>query len=188
MRRTIFERYGGFAKVNRVVTNFYDKILESPVTSPYFANTDMRALIEHQTRFIAFVMGGPASFTNDHLERVHARHKISEGAFDEACMLLVETLEDMDFEDEDIQVVKDEFVKEQELYCRKGAVMTTPLDQKPEGETEWRKSAPGCTTLISELQWLNPNQWAFFLRTPAFLNGFPLAVMPMNRLRSECQD
>jgi truncated hemoglobin YjbI len=44
MRRTIFERYGGFAKVNRVVTNFYDKILDSPVTSPYFANTDMRGL------------------------------------------------------------------------------------------------------------------------------------------------
>jgi hemoglobin len=120
MRRTMFERYGGFAKVNRVVTNFYDKIVESPVTSPYFANTDMRALIEHQTRFIAFVMGGPASFTNDHLERVHARHRISEGAFDEACMLLVETLEDMDFADEDIQIVKDEFVRRKNFIVARG--------------------------------------------------------------------
>jgi hemoglobin len=111
MKRTIFERYGGFAKVNRVVTSFYDKIVESPVTSPYFANTDMRTLIEHQTRFIAFVMGGPASFTNDHLERVHAQRKITEAAFNEACALLVEALEDLDFADEDIQVIKDEFVK-----------------------------------------------------------------------------
>jgi hypothetical protein len=33
MARTIFERYGGFAKINQVVSSFYDKILDSPVTS-----------------------------------------------------------------------------------------------------------------------------------------------------------
>lgn len=110
MRRTVFERYGGFAKVSRVVTSFYEKILDSPITSPYFEHADMRQLIDHQTRFIATVMGGPASYTNDHLERVHARHGISEGAFQEACNLLVETLEDHGFADEDIQIVVDEFV------------------------------------------------------------------------------
>jgi hemoglobin len=120
MKRTIFERYGGFAKVNRVVTNFYDKILDSPITSPYFANTDMRRLIDHQTRFIAYVMGGPVSFTNDHLERMHARHHISENAFEEACLLLVETLEDLEFEDEDIQVVKDEFMRRKNFIVARG--------------------------------------------------------------------
>jgi hemoglobin len=121
MRRTIFERYGGFAKVNRVVTSFYDKIVDSPITSPYFANTDMRSLIEHQTRFIAYLMGGPASFSNDHLERVHVRHQISEAAFDEAGMLLVETLEDLDFAEEDIQVVKDEFMKRKNFIVSRGS-------------------------------------------------------------------
>jgi hemoglobin len=65
-------------------------------------------------------MGGPVSFTNDHLERVHARHKISEGAFDEACALLKETLEDLDFEDEDIQVVADEFIKRKNFIVARG--------------------------------------------------------------------
>jgi hemoglobin len=120
MKRTIFERYGGFAKVNRVVTNFYDKILDSPITSPYFTNTDMRRLIDHQTRFIAYVMGGPVSFTNDHLERMHARHHISENAFEEACLLLVETLEDLEFADEDIQVVKDEFMRRKNFIVARG--------------------------------------------------------------------
>jgi hemoglobin len=110
MRRTVFERYGGFAKVNRVVMSYYEKILDSPITSPYFEHVDMRQLIDHQTRFIATVMGGPASYTNDHLERVHVRHGITEGAFQEACNLLVETLEDHGFADEDIQIVVDEFV------------------------------------------------------------------------------
>jgi hemoglobin len=107
MRQSIFERYGGFAKVSRVVSTFYDKILESPVTAAYFAHTDMRQLIDHQTRFIATLMGGPASYTDDHLERVHARHGITPAAFDEALLLLREALEDHDFAEDDIQAVLD---------------------------------------------------------------------------------
>lgn len=108
MARTIFERYGGFAQISRVVMAFYDKILDSPVTSPYFEHTDMRRLIDHQTRFVSSVMGGPASYTNDHLERVHARLGITEAAFNEMMLLLRETLEDFDFADDDIDSVMDE--------------------------------------------------------------------------------
>jgi hemoglobin len=107
MSRTIFEHYGGFAQVSRVVSSFYDKMLDSPVTSPYFANTDMRNLIDHQTKFIAYLMGGPASYTNDHLERVHARLGITEAAFMEAVLMLKETLEDLEFEDQDIRTVEE---------------------------------------------------------------------------------
>ena len=110
MRRTVFERNGGFASVNRVVMAFYEKVLESPVTSAYFAHTDMRTLIDHQTRFIASMMGGPASYTNDHLERVHARLGITEEAFHEVVSLLTEALEDHNYSDEDIQVVSDEIM------------------------------------------------------------------------------
>lgn len=119
MRPSIFERYGGFAKVSLVVSNFYDKVLDSPVTSPYFTNTDMRRLIDHQTKFIAFIMGGPASFSNDHLERVHARLGITLSAFQETMELLGETLEDMGFEDEDIRTVKDEFMSRKNFIVSK---------------------------------------------------------------------
>lgn len=119
-RRSVFERYGGFAKVSRVVTALYDKILESPVTAPYFEQTDMRQMIDHQTRFIATVMGGPASYTNDHLERVHARHGISETAFEEACTLLFEALEDEGFADEDIQIVIDVFLSRKHHIVTRG--------------------------------------------------------------------
>ena len=110
MKNTIFERYGGFAKVSRIVMSFYEKILDSPVTSPYFANTDMKNLIDHQTKFIASLMGGPTSYTNEHLERVHDRLGITETAILEAMMLLRETLEDYDFKDEDIQQVENEMM------------------------------------------------------------------------------
>jgi hemoglobin len=107
MRQTIFERCGGFAAVSKVVMRFYDKILDSPVTSPYFAHVDMKRLVDHQTKFFAFLMGGPASYTNDHLERVHAHHGITESAFMEAMMLMKDTLEEFDFMDEDIHEVQD---------------------------------------------------------------------------------
>lgn len=111
MARTIFERYGGFAKISRIVMSFYDRILDSPVTSAYFEHTDMRRLIDHQTRFVSYLMGGPASYTNDHLERVHSRLGITEDAFNEMALLFRETLEDFDFADEDIDTVMDEFTR-----------------------------------------------------------------------------
>jgi hemoglobin len=110
MRQTVFERYGGFASVSRVVTEFYDRVLDSPVASPYFEHTDMRRLIDHQTRFMSQLMGGPASYTDDQLERVHARLHITDEAFTEVATLLKETLEDMDFEPEDVAEVCDQVV------------------------------------------------------------------------------
>lgn len=105
MAETIFERYGGFAQVSRVVSSFYDRVLDSVVLEPYFVNIDMRRLIDHQTKFIASLMGGPASFTNEHLGRVHARLRITDEAFDEMALLLRETLEDFDFDETDIATV-----------------------------------------------------------------------------------
>lgn len=107
MKGSLFEKYGGFASVSRVVMDFYDKVDESSLVSPYFANTDMRRLIDHQTKFMAYLMGGPASYSNDHLERIHDRLGITEEAFSEIITLLEETLEDFDFQEEDIQVISD---------------------------------------------------------------------------------
>lgn len=103
--KSIFERYGGFAKVSRVVSSFYDAVLHSSILSPYFRSVDMRRLIDHQTKFIAYLMGGPASFTNDHIARVHAHLGITDEAFDEAMGLMRETLEDHDYQEADISDV-----------------------------------------------------------------------------------
>ena len=72
MQQTIFERYGGFATVRKVVSTFYDYVLEDEVTAPYFAGVDMRSQIDHQSKFVSAVMGGPGSYTDEHLQRVDA--------------------------------------------------------------------------------------------------------------------
>jgi len=120
MARTIFERYGGFAKLNRIVMSFYEKMTTSPVTKSYFQNTNMKRLIDHQTKFIASMTGGPASYSNEHLERVHAHLGITEEAFKESVYLLAETLDEYDFEDADVRQVEDEMMSRKNHIIIKG--------------------------------------------------------------------
>jgi len=85
--------------------SFYDKILDSDQIGDYFEDIDMKKLIDHQTKFVASIMGGPASFSDDMLKRVHARYEISRSDFDEVARLLRETLVEFDVEHEDIETV-----------------------------------------------------------------------------------
>ena len=119
MARTLFERYGGFAVISRVVSSFYDKAVESPVLEPYFEGVDMRRLIDHQTKFIASMMGGPASFSDEMLERVHANLGITEKAFLEMTSLFKETMEDFDMDESDIAIVHRDILSKKHLIVTK---------------------------------------------------------------------
>ena len=120
MAGTIFERYGGFATVRKVISAFYDKVLDAEDLQKYFANVDMRRLVDHQTKFIASVMGGPASFSDDVLRRVHAPLNITEDDFEEVAELLRETLEDFDLAPDDIEHVHQEFMRREPLIVTRG--------------------------------------------------------------------
>jgi len=102
---TMFEKYGGFATVSRIVSAFYDQVLDVPDLARYFAHTDMRRLIDHQTKFIASIMGGPASFSPDQLERVHANLGIAEKDYLMVAGILRETLEDFNVDESDISAI-----------------------------------------------------------------------------------
>ena len=67
MKQTPFERYGGFATVSRIVMSLYDRLLEDDEVGPFFDDVDMPKLIDHQTKFVSSLMGGPASFTDEHI-------------------------------------------------------------------------------------------------------------------------
>lgn len=108
MSSSMFQSYGGFAKISRIVSAFYDKALDSPILSPYFENVNMKRLIDHQTKFISSIMGGPVSYTNEELERIHAHLNIDERAFLEMAFLLKETLEDFDVRESDVALIDDE--------------------------------------------------------------------------------
>ena len=103
---TMFERYGGFSQVSRIVSSFYDRVLDSPIMGPYFKNVDMKRQIDHQTKFISFLMGGPASYSDEHIHSIHQRLNVTPEAMDEMVELMVETLEDFDVEESDIEEIQ----------------------------------------------------------------------------------
>lgn len=106
MSKSIFENVGGFKKVRKIVSDFYDRVLEDEVLIPYFENVDMPKLIDHQTKFFAMVLGGPASYTDDQLSNIHKGMGVTGEAFDVICELVVETLEDHDLDEPDIRAVE----------------------------------------------------------------------------------
>lgn len=108
MAASMFERYGGFATISKVVMAFYDKVLDSDVIGDYFEDIDMPALIDHQTKFIAMAMGGPASYTNEMLRQVHSGLDIDTTAFNEAVSLLQQTLEEFEVQPEDVGAIIDD--------------------------------------------------------------------------------
>lgn len=115
MSQTLFERYGGFAKVSKIVSGFYDKVLDSERLGSYFEHVNMRRLIDHQTKFIAALLEGPASISNDALYRAHSNLGISHEDFLEAAELLCETLEDFDVEDADIGYIREKVLRYENL-------------------------------------------------------------------------
>jgi len=88
----LYDKYGGFGQVNKIVMAFYDKLLDSDEIGPYFDDIDMSRLIDHQTKFIASLLGGPASFTDEHLGKAHSALNVTHAHFDELKEILYATL------------------------------------------------------------------------------------------------
>jgi hemoglobin len=108
MAGTLYEKYGGFKTVSRIVMDFYEEALDSDVIGDFFADVDMPRLIDHQTKFIASLMGGPASFSDERLAIVHRQLGIGHSDFDEVARLLARTLSAHGMAEADVQAVLQE--------------------------------------------------------------------------------
>ena len=118
MTASLFDKYGGFANISKVVSAFYERAIDSDIIGPYFDDVDMRAMVDHQTKFIASVMGGPASYSDEALHKVHASHHIDHAAFAEMAALLRQTLVDSGIQPDDVELVMNE------IAARESVVVT----------------------------------------------------------------
>jgi hemoglobin len=108
-KQALFEKYGGFSQVSRLVLAFYDKLLDSDDIGPFFDDIDMAKMVDHQTKFIASLLGGPAAYTDVQLRQLHAHLTIKDAHFDELKEVLKDTLANHKFEADDIDAVLQEF-------------------------------------------------------------------------------
>jgi hemoglobin len=105
MAVNLYDKYGGFPTVSKIVHDFYKKVQKSDILSPYFEKVDMAGLIDHQTQFFSTLLGGPVTYDSGQIDEIHKRLNISGEAFQDAIDLLLETLEDAGMDDGDAQTV-----------------------------------------------------------------------------------
>jgi len=105
MSRTLYDKYGGFAEISRVVLAFYDAVLESEQLGIFFEDVDMPRLIDHQTQLVAALVGGPVALETHSLRRSHAHLAITHRDFEEMLTIFRNTLLASGFSEEDAATV-----------------------------------------------------------------------------------
>ena len=119
--QTIYEKYGGFKTISRVVMTFYEMALESDQIGDHFVEIDVPRLIDHQTKFVSSLVGGPASFSDDRIEAVHRHLGISHDDFDEMAALFSEALSMHGMSDADISVALTEIESKRGIIVARSA-------------------------------------------------------------------
>ena len=115
LEKTLFQKYGGFSKVSRIVLALYDRILDDDDLGPFFDEIDMSRIVDHQTKFISSLMGGPASYTDDQIQKMHDHLEISAEQFDVLSSILTETLNEFGLDPEDTATIIAAFEKRRPL-------------------------------------------------------------------------
>lgn len=118
---TTFEKYGGFKTVSRIVMAFYEKVLDSDIVGHHFDDVDMPRQIDHQTKFVSSIMGGPAAMNDERLAHVHQKLDITPEEFDEICRLLLETMREHGVQQADAKAIGDVFEAKRGLILRSGS-------------------------------------------------------------------
>jgi hemoglobin len=103
--QTLYEKYGGFTTISALVNLFYQKIGNTPALDKYFENTDMAKLIDHQTKFLCMVLGGPNNYEGRQLAQAHQKLSITNEHFELVGSILKESLEEKGVEPKDIETI-----------------------------------------------------------------------------------
>ncbi len=122
MALNLYEKYGGFSTVSKIVHDFYKKVQGSDILGPYFEKVEMSNLINHQIQFFSTLLGGPVTYDIRQIDEIHKRLNISNEAFQDVIDLLSESLEDAGMDNADAQNV----IGELESY-RQSFVSHTPV-------------------------------------------------------------
>lgn len=115
MERTLYERCGGFSVVSRIVLDLYDRLLDDDDVGPFFDNVEMARIVDHQTKFVSSLMGGPASYNDDQIRKMHDHLAINALHFDKLKTILAATLRDHGLSKEDVATVVGAFESRRNL-------------------------------------------------------------------------
>jgi hemoglobin len=79
---------------------------------------NFKVLIEHQTHFIGFLMGGPKSFSDEHLYKAHQHLNIDENEWLEVTRLLKHSLDEFGIEPQDADIIMQSLIEKKALILQ----------------------------------------------------------------------
>lgn len=78
---SIYDEIGGEDAVERIVDDFYDRVLDDESIAHYFDDQDVTALRAHQVQFVSSVTGGPVEYTGSDMRSAHEHLDLDESDF-----------------------------------------------------------------------------------------------------------
>lgn len=103
--QSLYDKYGGFATINSIVIKFYDNLLANDQVAHFFENIALENLIDHQTKFLCQVLGGPADYSGRELKTAHLPLKITDADFGVVATVLHQTLDEAGVESADLETI-----------------------------------------------------------------------------------
>ncbi|TWU02133.1 group I truncated hemoglobin [Stieleria varia] len=100
--RVLFDRLGGTAAVAKIVQEAYDRIMDDPMLSPFFADTSMERLKHMQYQFLAAAFDGPVAYSGAELTQVHAGRGITARHFARFCEHFADAMQSHDVNQKDL--------------------------------------------------------------------------------------
>lgn len=71
-----------------------------------FDGVDMEMMVDHQTKFISYLLGGPASYTDKQLRRTCVKLDIDDESFDEMATIRSDTVTSHGIEAADVEAIR----------------------------------------------------------------------------------
>ncbi len=102
---TLYDQLGGQQAIERIVDDFYKRVLGDDTVNHFFADTDMEKQRRHQTAFISYALGSSKQYTGRSMEKAHAGLNLQPEHFDAIVKHLGDALAAHSMSPEDINVV-----------------------------------------------------------------------------------
>jgi hemoglobin len=90
---SLYERIGGAPAIEKLIPDFYRRVLDDSELAPFFGKTDMEKLKVMQREFLTMALGGPTSYSGRPLAHVHHGRGITAAHFARFAEHLLQTLE-----------------------------------------------------------------------------------------------
>lgn len=89
---SIYEQIGGQQTIEKIVNQFYIKVLSDERLKQFFINIDMEKQKAKQIAFLTMLMGGPTNYTGKDMSQGHA-HLFAQGLTEDHMKVLLENLQ-----------------------------------------------------------------------------------------------